>query len=169
MDTRPFSPIFRVGLGTRLILWEDTFHLIIPYNPVFIRTPPVFLGILFTYSSQSVQLKLKLFYFVDSTVAHVHAFLYYVFKPSKSHVLCFWYQGPVKSHALHIIMTHAIDSFYTLTHKPGLFSHIFVHAWSQDMASSFTSIRDRRIKMPRVLGHYLLCKSSLTTCCGPTL
>ena len=129
----------------------------------------MFLGILFTYSSQFVQLKLKLFYFVDSTVAHVHAFLYYVFKPSKSHVLCFWYQGPVKSHALHIIMTHAIDSFYTLTHKPGLFSHIFVHAWSQDMASSFTSIRDRRIKMPRVLGHYLLCKSSSTTCCGPTL
>ena len=36
------------------------------------------------------------------------------------------------------------------------------------MASSFTSIRDRRIKMPRVLGHYLLYKSSSTARCGPT-
>ena len=36
------------------------------------------------------------------------------------------------------------------------------------MASSFTSIRDRRIKMPCVLGHYLLCNSSSTAHCGPT-
>ena len=41
-------------------------------------------------------------------------------------------------------VTHAIGSFHTLTRKPGLFSRIFVHAWNRDMASSFTSIRDRR-------------------------
>ena len=33
------------------------------------------------------------------------------------------------------------------------------------MASSFTNIRDRRIKMPRVLGHY---NGSSTARCGPT-
>ena len=71
---------------------------------------------------------------------------------------------------------HAIGSFHMLTRKPGLLSRIFVHAWNQDMASSFTSIkagffsrdvvlggiRDRRIKMPCVLGHYLLYNSSST-------
>ena len=40
-------------------------------------------------------------------------------------------------------VTHAIGSFHTLTRKPGLLSRIFVHAWNRDMASSFTSIRDR--------------------------
>ena len=44
-------------------------------------------------------------------------------------------------------VTHAIGSFHTLTRKPGLLSRIFVHAWNRDMASSFTSIRDRRIKI----------------------
>ena len=53
-------------------------------------------------------------------------------------------------------VTHTIGSFHTLTHKPGLLSRIFVHAWNRDMATSFTSIRDRRIKMARVLGYYLL-------------
>ena len=37
-----------------------------------------------------------------------------------------------------------------------------------DLASSFTSVKDRRIKMPRVLGHYLLYNSSSTARCGPT-
>ena len=59
-------------------------------------------------------------------------------------------------------VTHAIGSFHTLTRKPGLLSRIFVHAWNRDMASSFTSIRDRRIKMPRVLGYYLLYNGSST-------
>ena len=36
------------------------------------------------------------------------------------------------------------------------------------MVSSFTSIRDRRIKMPRVLGYYLLYNGSSTARCGPT-
>ena len=35
-------------------------------------------------------------------------------------------------------VTHAIGSFHTLTRKPGLFSRIFVHAWNEDMVSSFT-------------------------------
>ena len=48
-------------------------------------------------------------------------------------------------------VTQAIDSFHTLTHKTGLF-----HAWSWVMASSFTNIRDHRIKMPHALDHYLL-------------
>ena len=49
------------------------------------------------------------------------------------------------------VMIHAIGSFHTLTRKPGLVSRIFVHAWNQDMVSSFTSIRDRRrVKMPRL-------------------
>ena len=59
-------------------------------------------------------------------------------------------------------VTHTIGSFHTLTRKPGLLSRIFVYAWNRDMASSFTSIRDRRIKMPRVLGHYLLYNGSST-------
>ena len=57
-------------------------------------------------------------------------------------------------------VTHAIDSL--LTWKTGLFSH---KAWSWDMASSFTNIRDCRIKMPCALYHYLLYISSRW---GPT-
>ena len=41
--------------------------------------------------------------------------------------------------------------------------NIFAHACNRDTANSFTSIKDRRIKMPRVLGHYLLYNSY-----GPT-
>ena len=54
------------------------------------------------------------------------------------------------------------------TRKAGLLSRIFVHAWKRDMANSFISIRDRRIKIPRVLGHYLLYNGSSTARCRPT-
>ena len=54
-------------------------------------------------------------------------------------------------------VTHAIGSFHTLPRKPGLFSRIFVHAWNRDMASNFTSVRDRRVKMPRVLAISIPC------------
>ena len=48
-------------------------------------------------------------------------------------------------------VTHAIGSFHTLTCKPGLFSRIIVHAWNQDMASSFTSIRNQNATCIRPL------------------
>ena len=70
------------------------------------------------------------------------------------------FQSCQVSRIAHVI--HAIGSFHTLTRKPGLLSCIFVHAWNRDMASSFTSIRDHRIKMPHVLGHYLLYNGSST-------
>ena len=75
---------------------------------------------------------------------------------------------PVKSHALRV--WHTQLAHFTRSRANQDYSHacIFVHAWNRDMASSFTSIRDRRIKMPRVLGHYLLYNGSSTARWGPT-
>ena len=75
---------------------------------------------------------------------------------------------PVKSHALRVWHTQLVP--FTRSHANQDYFHafLFMPAWNRDIASSFTNIRDRRIKMPRALGHYLLYNSSSTGRWGPT-
>ena len=74
---------------------------------------------------------------------------------------------PVKSHALRVWHTQLTP--FTQLHANRISLKHFCSCLEPgyDMARIFPSSRDRRVKMPRILGHYLLYNNSSTARCGP--